>query len=206
MIARMFRLVCISAVLLATDTEPARAGSVFDIAIDTTALSGSSAQLAFSFVSGDPASNTVTISEFDTDGLLGASFASGGVTGALPDTVSIADTEFFNSLLQNLTLGGAISFALTLTRHFAGPAPDQLALYLLDPDLGVPLFGTSDPTGADALFAVDITGTEFGEYQVFHSSLSASPVSSMPVAEPSSSLLLAAGAMALVASRRGRRT
>jgi hypothetical protein len=167
-----------------------------------SALSGDPAQLAFSFVSGDSASNLVTISGFATDGVPGDAFATGGVAGILPDTVTIAEIDFFNYLLQTLTLGDAISFVLTLTQQFVGPTPDQLALYLLDPDLGVPPFDTLDPTGANALFAVDVTGTDFGSYQVFHPTLTATPVGATPVSLPSSLLLLGAGAMAFVAVRR----
>jgi hypothetical protein len=204
-LARTCSGVCVPSVVLLILAQPALAGSIFDIALDTSALSGSGAQLAFSFISGDPASNSVTISEFATDGVLGASMGTSGVSGTLPGAVTIDDAEFFNDFLQTLTLGGAIQFALTVTREFQGPTPDQLALFLLDPTLGVPLFDTSDPTGANALFAVDITGTEFGSYQVFHQTLRAEPRVRTAVPLPSSLLLLGTGALALVAFRRNSR-
>jgi len=51
--------------------------------------------------------------------------------------------------------------------NFAGATPSAFALFMLDPISAFPLLETSDPTGAHALFAVDITGAEFGDFRVF---------------------------------------
>jgi len=177
--------------LIGGPVRTAFAVSLFDIVIDTNALSGVAAQLAFDLIDGDlTVNNTATISNFSTDGTLGTASSSGGVTGTLPGTVTIADTEFFNELLQPLTLGSIISFTLALTENFAG-IPDQFSLFLLD-DVGSPLFSTTDPLGTDALFVVDITGAAFGDFQAFSPTSSpAATISATPVPEPTSLLLLA---------------
>ena len=50
-----------------------------------------------------------------------------------------------------------MSFNLSVTNNFSGAIPVEFSFYLLNSS-EVP-FTTTDPTGADALFAVDLTGT-----------------------------------------------
>src|ERR1700736_1579782 len=59
-------------------------GTSYQIKVDSSPITGVSAQLAFDFLDGGPPSNTITISSFTTDGPLGSVFPSGGVTGTLP--------------------------------------------------------------------------------------------------------------------------
>src|SRR5690348_5894551 len=73
--------------------------------IDTSSLSGTSAQLAFDFIDGGPPPNTASVSGFATDGTLGAVSTVGGVVGTLPNTVTLTDSAFFNEYLQALILG-----------------------------------------------------------------------------------------------------
>ena len=156
--------------------------------------------LAFNVVSGNPAPNTATISNFETDGTLGAASTTGGpVTGTLPGIVTIADSAFFNELLQNVTLGNTIAFTLQLTDNFEPPAPDQFSLFLLDPSTLLAFAPTSDPTGADALFAVDLTGTGAGALQVFSPLVRpATTVTVNAIPEPASLILLATGICGLL--------
>ena len=78
--------------------------SLILVTVDTSALAGTQADLAFDLIDGGPPPNTVTLSEFTTGGTLGASSSTGDVTGAFPGVVTLADTSFFSEYLQNETL------------------------------------------------------------------------------------------------------
>jgi hypothetical protein len=127
--------------------------------------------MAFGFIDGDGAvNNTVTLGDFATDGALGLATVTGGVAGSLPGAVVLDDTGFFSELLQGIDLGTRISFTLDYTESFAGGFPDQFAFFLLDNDAitpFLPLFGTTDPTGAGALFAIDLDGNPGGVPSVY---------------------------------------
>jgi hypothetical protein len=167
--------------------------------------------LAFDFIDGDSISgnNTVVVSDFYTTVTLGNSSVSGGVTGTLiPGPVKLTDSGFFNEFLQELTLGDTIRFTLNLTEQRASgsPTPDSFVFFLLD-DLLLPLFATTDPTSADALFAVDIDGTSGGvRYNFAYAGTNdpvtwtLEPVASVPL--PSTALLMGAGLLGGLAARR----
>ena len=138
-------------------TDPAPSSSV-----DTTPLLHSAGYFAFDFLGGTPIeNNTVTISDFTSDATLGAMTPTGGATGTItPGPGTLDDSQFFNELLQAAAaFGTTASFTLSLTTNAgSGGIPDTFAFYLLDPTQ-VPIT-TSDPTGADALFTINITGTD----------------------------------------------
>jgi hypothetical protein len=198
-----FPLLCLGAFLASVSV---RADSVYSVTVDTSAFLGTSAQLAFDLIYGGGPSNTVTISDFSTDGTLGAVFPSGSVSGTLPGTVTLADSSlsFFNEYLTGLTLGTAFSFALDATTN--GPnslsSPDALSVFLLDPNTGFPLLTTSDPTLSDSLFTLNIDGASEGDLGVYTSAVIATPGSGSPspVPEPRASILLA-GCLALAVCR-----
>ena len=120
----------------------------FSVSIDTSMLSGTPAQLGFDFIDGDATNNnSATISLFVTDGSLGGSSTTGGVSG-IPPNVTLADTLFFNELLQTTTLGTSIAFMLDLTTNppvFPG-IPDGFSVFILD------------ATGASSLVTTDLPG------------------------------------------------
>jgi hypothetical protein len=176
---------------------PTAVADSFTISVNTSAIAGASAQLAFDLINGGSASNTVTISDFSTDGTLGAVSPTGEISGTLPGTVTLMDSpaSFFNEYLTGLTLGTTISFVLDATTN--GPAasssPDALSVFLLDPNTGLPLFPTSDPTLSDSLFTLNIDGTSAGNLGVYTSIVSATPTSGTPVPEPPTGTLLGGG-------------
>ncbi|MBK1717698.1 hypothetical protein [Thiocystis violacea] len=108
--------------------------TLLDVSIDTTAYNGTSGFLAFDFLDGDElANNSVTVSDFYTDGTLGSAAPSGSVSGSVfsPDALTLSDAEFYNSLSQQIRFGTWISFTLDLTQQGLGsPVPDSL-LFLL---------------------------------------------------------------------------
>src|SRR5215469_7505798 len=81
------------------------------VSIDTTVLSGTSGTLAFDFIDGDGViNNSVSIVNFASDATLEPGIPTGSVTGDLPGTVTLSDTNFFNELLVPATLGSSITF------------------------------------------------------------------------------------------------
>jgi hypothetical protein len=185
--------------------------TTLQVAVDTSALSGTPAYLAFNFINYDPASNSVTIADFFTDGTLGGASTTPGVTGTLlPGPVTLTDADFFNEFLQELTLGSTVSFTLTLTQQApSGSPPDSFAFFLLDATY-FPLFETTDPAGTGALFAVDIDGTASGALFNFAPTDTASgvtwtiePVASVPL--PSTAWLIGTGLLGGLAARRRMR-
>jgi hypothetical protein len=149
---------------------PGRAQSVFDVTLDTTGLSGSTGFLAFDFIDGDGVNNnTVSITSFLTDGVLAGTTNdnTGGASGDLPGDLSITDSSFFNESLRGLTYGTSLSFRVTVSEAFADGTPDQFSFFLLDV-LGISsVVATSDPTGANSVFVVDVTGIPGGSLQAF---------------------------------------
>lgn len=182
--------------------------SVYKVSIDTSTLSGTAAQLALDFIDGGLPNNTITVSSFATTGTLGATASLGDVTGALPGTVTLGDADFFNEHMADILLGTSISFIFTPT---ANPPdvmslPDAFSLFLLDPLSGLPLFATTDPTGADALFHLDIDDTVGGTLQVFDATNQEVAVSvisqNQTVPLPGSLALFSVGFYAVLAVRR----
>jgi tetratricopeptide (TPR) repeat protein len=131
-----------------------------DVHVDTTALSGSSATLAFDFIDGDGlVNNSLSIENFQSDAVIGPESTTGDVTGAFPGTVKLSDTQFFNELLLPATLGSSISFKIDYT-NAAGSPPDSLSLFLLDA-AAINSLVTTNLSG-DALLEIDMNGSHSG--------------------------------------------
>ena len=151
------RAALIAAFLGAT---PVLASSIL-VTVDTSALAGTTTDLAFDLVDGGSPANTVTVSKFTTDGVLGVSSSKGSVTGTFPGSVTLSDASFFSEYLQTETLGKSLSFVIDTTGLAPAGAslPDGFSFFFLDHTSGKPLFTTSHPTGANALLLLNI-GTE----------------------------------------------
>lgn len=163
-----------------------RADSYYSYTLDTTALTGQGGLLAFDLIDGDATvNNLVKISGLSTDGTLTDS-----------SDVVLADTSFFTEELRELTFGTTLSFNVLLTENFSGSGFfDQFSFFLLDPVNYLPLFSTSDPLGADALFAIDIDGNAGGAAATFAGRLS---VGSATVPDSGNVLALLFGAVGLL--------
>ncbi len=161
-------LVAISALAVGS---PARAQTDYDVAINTSSLTGTGTTFTADFIAGGGTqSNSVTISNFSTDGtLVPGGVNSGSVSGSLPGTATLTNGTFFNELQQGITLGSTISFELDLTANApsSGTLPDTFSVFLLDPTASTSLTNTSDPTGSDSLLTVQVDGSPSGILGVF---------------------------------------
>jgi hypothetical protein len=160
--------------------QTARAQADYDVTINTTSLAGTGATLTFDFIAGGGTqSNSVTISDFSTNGtLVAGGVNSGSVIGSLPGTATLTNSSFFNELQQGMTLGSTISFQVDLTTNAptGGSLPDTFSLFLLDPTATYSLVNTNDPTGSDSLTTVQIDGTKGGGLGVYSGSGPSVPV------------------------------
>jgi hypothetical protein len=165
--------------------SPARAQSDYDVTINTASILGSGATLTFDFLGGGGTqSNSVTISDFSTNGtLVPGGINSGSVNGSLPGTATLTNATFFNELQQGITLGSTISFQVDLTTNAptGGSLADTLSIFLLDPTASYSLTGTGDPTGSDSLVTVQIDGTSGGNVAAYDGSSPSVPVSIVAV-------------------------
>jgi hypothetical protein len=155
-------------VLAALAIAPAQA-QTHRIEVETSPLAGQSGWLAFQLVAGSPtATSMVMVSDFTGAAPLGEVLSAGDVSGSLTaPPLTLAATTFFSEYLQAIDfVAGAMQFTLDLTPSFtAGSIPDGFSFYLLDADF-VP-YETDDPTGANALLAVDLD--DVAALQIFHS-------------------------------------
>ena len=170
---------------------PASPADAFNVSVTTTPIQGMSGFVVFDFIGGSPVfNNNATISGFTSDATLGSATTSGAVSGTLtPGPLVLSDTAFLSEWNQSATFGTAMSFQLRLDTNFvSGGIPDEFSFFLED-STGTP-FPTSDPTGANALFVVDITGSPLSPEVFTSSSASASVTSVSTVPEPSALCLM----------------
>ena len=75
-----------------------------------------------------------------------------------------------------LDLGSQARFRITLSRASGGALPDQLSLFLLTSGTaGVPLFATTDATGAGALATFDLQSAAAPKLEVYAAAAPNSP-------------------------------
>ena len=134
--------------------------SPYQVTIDTSALPGGDYQAYFALVGST--GNVITASSFSFGG--GAALLPVVVgTGDMNTSVTLDNTPpanpFFVEFAQNFTAGSTLQFLLNLTNN--GPAlpdpPDTFSFALAT--TGNVNLDTNDPSGADYLFTVDLTGS-----------------------------------------------
>ncbi len=198
----VFRFVLTATVyiVLGACSLTAMSQSLYQVNLDTHGIEGMSGGIVFDFIAGDTVTpnNTAVISAFATDAvLLGANNTNlGDASGNLPDDLTLLDSGFSESF-RGATMGNSISYLLSITGSAVSPGVDELSFFLTDATNTGSLVSTSDPTGSDALFVLDIDGSRQGRLTLY--SISTPNVSysvsliSAGVAEPSSFCIAASG-------------
>lgn len=117
-----------------------------EFTIDTSTWNGTSAIFEIDLIDGAPTASTISFGSPLVDG---AAIASGGI---------LSDSFFFNYVEFPLILGDLLSISMNMDNGTAPPTgffPDSVSLFLLDTNY-LPLFPTTDPTGADSLMLWDL--------------------------------------------------
>jgi hypothetical protein len=178
-------------------SSAASQAALYQVTIDTTLLTGPPASLNgpfsldFQFNSGDTlGNNTAIISNFSFGGgsASGGGVASGaGVTGSILGTsITISDTDAFNSYYEGFTPGTIFTFDLSLTENAdSGATPDSFSFAILD---GTLANITTDGIG-NSLFQVDIVPGAMGIMNVGNGNGSYSGVTVAAIPEPSAAIL-----------------
>ncbi len=155
--------------------------------------------VAIDFIDGDGLSNSfATIDNLSSP----ASIYDGSFVESSPGTYSVDDTLFFSSLyidLADVYAGFSFDVDVTLADPGLVGFPDSLVFSLLD-EYYVPLFSTSDPTGADALAVMSFSGAE--TYLTGGFTVSIAENQSTPVPESGTIILFGLGLGCLVFFRR----
>lgn len=173
----------------------------YHVVIDTGTLPAAGFVLAFDFIDGGAPGNSVLVSGLSADGSLGAVTLTGDVTGSFPGGISLGDASFFTEVLLPISSSTKVSFDLRTTANgpVAPSVPDTFSFYLLDRQSLLPLFASTDASGADALFTLGIDGSQQGNLSVFKAvDLNAAATwavepFSPPVPEPGTYALMLAG-------------
>ena len=227
--------VCLRALAATPILCVAMSAGIVNVTIDSSAVAGSSLGVAIDFTTSEPGTfnscfpTCVEIHDFSAPGsTMGLPLTTNGFTQGdlilIQNPAEHSELEKgspFNEVIVVLNpLGNLITFRLEYSDNPpADPAnpPDQISVFLLDTTDFLPVFPTSDPTGANALFAIDLNGTPGGDISVFSPTTRADnnlrvviPRDGI-IPEPGSVVLTAAGLALLVsisqrAKERKRRT
>jgi hypothetical protein len=139
----------------------AAGAATFRADISLAPIQGGVGYFLFDLTNGTPTQlNIVTISTADTDGLLGDLAVEGDVSGSLfPGPLTLRSSQFFNEARQISQFGTFLSFEFDTTSNFStGSIPDSFSFFIIDTNF-VPA-PTSDPSGVNALFFLDLTGED----------------------------------------------
>ena len=131
--------------------------STFRVSIDATPLVGQSGFIAFDLVAGSSyLRNSAVVSSFDGVGSFGVPSSSGSVFGDLFTEVNLTSLSFFSEYMQSVVFAvGRMTFDLAISLNYEPNAiPDEFSIFLLKNDFAP--YSTSDPTGANAIFVIDL--------------------------------------------------
>ena len=198
-------LVVAVAVLLFTFGAPTSCatGVSLNVSIDTSGLSTSpGSEIFFIFTDGSgtgDANNTATLTTFalggGSVGAVDIANTFGGASGDMSSTVFLTDSSFTSVLAETFSAGASLSFLLNLTTNVdAGGTPDQFSIAIADPS-GT-LISTSDPTGFDNLFVINLDSASPSP-STYSSSVTLSSPGPVTTPEPGTIFLLTVGLAAI---------
>ena len=176
------------------------AAIIYDVAVDTSSIAGTSGNLDFQFnPSGAAPAAEATLSQFDLGGtiLTGPPILDGDVS-ASPGTLSFGNGPGFNAALQPVTFGTSFSFRIAFAGDFlTEPSTGQTVFGILfwNSDLSQQLLEAGPIIGGSVEFQL-LSGSVIGEIYP--------PGSVTLVPEPATWVLLAAGVIVLIRAMHRR--
>lgn len=197
--------------------SPARAGSVcFLITADTTGLAGTSGfldlQMNPSTTLASP-SVTATVTEVSTDGTLGSTTITTGVTGSFSSTPAVMNNMSYSELQQTFTYGTTLSFEITLSGSEINPSTVQpfsgtMLTFALEDSTQTglnagPLNGEAVDLNVNQTVAPNVSTQTYGPASGNYPTVTITPCAAVP--EPSSMILMGLGLGAVIAVGRSRR-
>ncbi len=174
---RRIKCTSVLGLVLALIGPPAVADQVWSVSLDTALLTSNYAgpfALDFELIGSNRNTVTLTNFSFGTGGGAGpaAAFLTGGAGGDLDSSVILNDgANFFSDFNEQFTPGGMLTFTVdsTLVAPPSGGTPDNFSMVIFeeyDPINGYNPFSgtggipipTTDPTGVDTFFNIDVNG------------------------------------------------
>jgi hypothetical protein len=209
MVSQLLRALVLSIPVLCIATS-ARADSLL-VFVDTSSLSGIQT-IGFGLTNSDGNTNALSLSDFDFGGgsavsgsedcTFGGLLSGAGCSGDLTSGVTLDDVDVAALFTQQFEAGSLLSFVLTSTNNYAGPVPDQFAMYLCDATIST----CYSDDGSGALLLLDLVGgplspTSFVRVGASGEGLDPPTVTAVPVPEPGTLLMLFMGLSAAVRVR-----
>jgi hypothetical protein len=195
------KLLVIALIMFAASS--AFASLSYDVTVDTSSLAGDTGYLYLQYTPANAVSSTATVSNFVTDGALGAQSLNvvngSAVTGTLPGAVVFANTNGINDYNHAITFGTSINFSLLFASTPGTPAGgvSTFSLGLFSDEGGLtPLLNTSG-ANAGTLLMVNLMNDGTTSSQALVSQAAATPT---PI--PAAAWLLGSGIMGLAGIRR----
>jgi hypothetical protein len=196
-------LATFGALFMVLGSPHGHAGSIYEISVNTSSLTGTSGFLDFIFNPGaapvDPAS--ATLYGFSSDGTLGAPSYIGDVSGTFPGAVTINNTDVDNDYTEGFVYGTYFDISLDLDIpdiSDQAQSGDSFYMTLFDTNFD-PLLGEGD---IGQLVEIDLDTNGSPTVQNFSPDGEAMV---MGTPEPASLLLLATGLSALFRIRLGKK-
>ncbi|MGD0883745.1 MAG: NF038129 family PEP-CTERM protein [Thermodesulfovibrionales bacterium] len=198
------KLLVIAFVLLITGS--AFASLSYDVTVDTSSLNGQGGYLYLQYDPLNGLASTATVSNFATNGTLGAQDTvdvvnGSAVTGTLPGSVTFANTNGVNDYNHAITFGSSLSFLLSFNSTPGAPAGgvSTFSLGLFGDALGsTPLMNTNGGNTAPGT-VIDVNlqndGTTSVDQYVQQATATPTPI-------PAAAYLFGSGLLGLVGIRR----
>ncbi|TCV79024.1 NF038129 family PEP-CTERM protein [Sulfurirhabdus autotrophica] len=171
--------------------------------VDTSLLAGQTGWLDFQFNPGDvdAPSATATVAAFTTNGsIVGLPTLTGDVSGNLNNGITLANSQYFNDLLQGFSFGSTLSFSLdwVMPAPTPGASGTAFSLSFYDANFNSLL---ADPVWGSALIT-NLKGDGTMEVLAKSDPVSVSTTAPTPVPLPGSWGFLLAGISMFAGIRR----
>lgn len=197
------KLLIIAVIMFAASS--AFASLSYEVTVNTSSLAGDTGYLYLQYEGINAVASTATVSNFVTDGSLGAQDTvdvvnGSAVTGTLPGSVALANTNSVNDYNHAITFGNSLSFLVSFASTPGTPAggASTFSLGLFSDALGTnPLLNTNGGNYAGTVVLVNLNNDGTTSASSLDITTTATPT---PI--PAAAWLLGSGLMGLAGIRR----